>query len=258
MRIVEQSFEILDWSNLDLYRRVETAARVCRRSESKGDAEGFVRSLIKRGHFSPLEFARIKETQTWATPFNVRRLREEVFAERGKDYSRAREELKSLAEQFPAFAEGMEGLLNESPAARVEPANDWIPVLFTTSRTISHQLVRYRHDICYMQESQRHCRYDETGIEVIEPLGLGMVNKDTWKSGVRYSEETYRIMMHRGATAEQARAVLPGCTVTRILAYASPAEWRHIFYQRCCQHADPQMQALMFPLRETMEKRRLV
>lgn len=246
MRIVEQSFELLDWSDLDLYQRVETAARVCRRSESKGDAEGFVRSLIKRGHFSPLEFARVR---TWDREAeNIRRIREipyQGFVER-------------LRKSYPAFVEDLPCSINCHFCTPIERANDWIPVLFTTSRTISHQLVRYRHNISFMQESQRHCRYDETGIDVIEPPGLGLVNKDTWRSAVRYDEESYRILMHHGATAEQARAVLPGCTATRILAYASPSEWRHIFSQRCTPHADPQMQALMYPLRDEMERRRLV
>lgn len=248
MRVIEQSFEILDWSNLDLYQRVEMAARVCRRSESKGDAERFVRSLIKRGHFSPLEFARVcigpLETE------NVRQIRKQ-----SRSVTSAKIWIGRLMARYPALVEDLHYL---PEAGELQPDNTWIPVLFTTSRTISHQLVRYRRDICYMQESQRHCRYDETGIDVIEPPGLGMVNKDTWKSGVRYSEETYRIMMHHGATAEQARAVLPGCTATRILAYASPEEWRHIFSQRCSAHADPQMQALMFPLRAEMEERRMI
>jgi len=259
MKVIEQSSEILDWSGLDLYQRIETAARVCRRSESKGDAEGFVRSLIRRGHFPPLEFARIKEVQSWAKPFHVRRLREEVFEEKERDHSRAREELKSLAGQFPAFAEGMEELLDDSPAARVEPANDWIPVLFVTSRTISHQLVRYRHDITFCQESQRHVRYDRDGIEVIEPPGLGRGQRwYAWDRALYQAEDAYRYMLQEGATAEQARAVLPGCTATRILAYASPEEWAHIFSQRCDKHADPQMSALMIPLRDEMRARGLI
>jgi thymidylate synthase (FAD) len=65
-------------------------------------------------------------------------------------------------------------------------------------------------------------------------------------------------MMDAGATAEQARAVLPGCVATRILAYASPDEWRHIFGQRCDRHADPQMAALMEPLRAEMAARGLI
>ena len=259
MRVIEQGATILDWSGLDLYERVETAARVCRKSTSRGDAEGFVLSLIRRGHFPVLEFARIKEVQTWATPFNVRRLREEVAAEKDRAHSRAREELKSLAGQFPVFAEGMEELLDECPAARVEPVNDWIPVLITTSRTISHQLVRYRHDITFCQESQRHVRYDRDGIEVIMPPGMGIqVTRGIWYDAVVDAEDAYLRMMEAGATAEQARAVLPGCTATRILAYASPQEWRHIFSQRCDSHADPQMAALMIPLREEMLARGLI
>ena len=86
MKIIEQSAEILDWQSLDLYQRVETAARVCRQSESKGgDAAEFVRSLIRRGHFSPLEFARVKKWDREAE--NIRRIREipyQGFVERLK------------------------------------------------------------------------------------------------------------------------------------------------------------------------------
>lgn len=124
---------------------------------------------------------------------------------------------------------------------------------------MSHQLVRYRHDICFCQESQRHCRYDRDGIEVIEPPGLDSLQmRVCWEAGCYAAEATYRDMMKFGATAEQARAVLPGCTATRILAYASPDEWRHIFSQRCDSHADPQMAALMEPLRAEMAARGLI
>lgn len=258
MNIVEQSATILDWSNIDLYERVETAARVCRRSESKGDAENFVRSLIKRGHLSPLEFARIKEIPKFSLPFNVRRLREDVVAMKDRDYCRRREQLRSLVGKYPAFGEGLEELLQEGPSAPVEPAGDWIPALFVTSRTVSHQLVRYRHNICFCQESQRHCRYDKDGIEVIEPPGLEQLTWNTWNFAMQDAEGAYVEMMEHGATAEQARAVLPGCTATRILAYASPEEWAHIFAQRCDRHADPQMSALMVPLRDEMRARGLI
>lgn len=258
MRIIEQSATILDWSNLDLYERVETAARVCRRSEAKGDAEGFVSSLIERGHLSPLEFARV-EFEGGDT-MNVRRIRE-----RAELTALYRGELLSTARRWPAFAEDKPGVMMQlqqtdpDELCPVEPANDWIPVLFVTSRTISHQLVRYRHEITFCQESQRHCRYDKDGIEVIEPPGLGIqVTRGIWYDAVVDAEDAYLRMMEAGAKAEQARAVLPGCTATRILAYASPDEWRHIFSQRCDEHADPQMSALMIPLRDEMRERGLI
>lgn len=240
MRIIEQSAAILDWSGLGLYERVERAARVCRRSESKGDAEGFVRSLIRKGHFPPLEFARVR---TGVYNENMRRLREKANWDSWESLF-----LRRFKTQFPAFVDDLECVFDEQGfIPKVEPANDWIPVLFVTSRTMSHQLVRYRHDICFCQESQRHCRYDRDGIEVIEPPGLDSLQmRVCWEAGCYAAEATYRDMMKFGATAEQARAVLPGCTATRILAYASPDEWRHIFSQRCDSHADPQMAALIW------------
>ena len=251
MRVIEQSAEILDWSNLNLYERIETAARVCRRSQSKGDAEEFVRSLIRRGHFPVLEFARIKTGLHESE--NVRRIRER--AENG--VTLAKVWMTRLASEYPALTEDM-GFFSEGFGVTVD--NSWIPVLFVTSRTISHQLVRYRHDICFCQESQRHVRYDRDGIEVIMPSGLYLKAWAcaTWISACEYAEDYYNVMMQHGATAEQARAVLPGCTATRILAYASPSEWRHIFSQRCDEHADPQMSALMRPLQEQMKERGLI
>ena len=249
MRIIEQSATILDWSGLDLYERVEQAARVCRRSTSKGDAEGFVRSLIRKGHFPVLEFARIKTGLDESE--NVRRIRER--AESG--VTLAKVWMARLASEYPALTEDM-GFSPDGFGVTVD--DSWIPVLITTSRTISHQLVRYRHDITFCQESQRHVRYDRDGIEVIMPPGLNQLAWNAWNFAMQEAEGAYIEMTEAGAKAEQARAVLPGCTATRILAYASPDEWRHIFSQRCDEHADPQMSALMIPLWDKMRERGLV
>lgn len=35
---------------------IESAARTCTRTDGKGDSGGFVRSLVRRGHMSPIEF----------------------------------------------------------------------------------------------------------------------------------------------------------------------------------------------------------
>lgn len=250
MKIIEQSAKILDWSGLDLYQRVEQAARVCRRSESKGDAEGFVRSLVRRKHFPPLEFARIKTGLDESE--NVRRIRERA----ADGETLAKVWLHRIKYHYPTLCDGCEDLKAEDAALIHD--NTWIPVLITTSRTISHQLVRYRHDICFMQESQRHVRYDRDGIEVIMPPGLYDRAILCFEKACQESAGAYCALLHLGATAEQARSVLPGCVATRILAYASPQEWKHIFSQRCDSHADPQMSALMRPLEAEMKKRGLI
>lgn len=243
MRVIEQSAEIQDWRDLNLYERVEIAARVCRRSECKGDAEGFVRGLIQKGHYPPLEFARVKTEDGESE--NVRRIREmpwQTFISR-------------LKASYPSLVEEYQYLPDVTP---IEPDDTWIPVLITTSRTISHQLGRYRNDITYCQESQRHVRYNPNKLEVIPPIGLNKEQEKVWYYACNRAEISYSQMLELGCTAEQARAVLPGCTATRILAYASPDEWRHIFAQRCTPHADQQMRALMEPLQARMLELRLI
>jgi hypothetical protein len=56
MRLVKPSFEIWDRSG-DPLALIERAGRVCYQSEPKGDPEGFVRRIIKSGHYSVLEHA---------------------------------------------------------------------------------------------------------------------------------------------------------------------------------------------------------
>ena len=248
MRVIEQSAEIQDWRDLNLYERVEIAARVCRRSECKGNAEGFVRGLVQKGHYPPLEFARFAVSDLDCA--HVRHIRDSSSWSLSSAVWVSR-----LMATYPALVEDLHYV---PEPGEIVPDDTWIPVLFVTSRTISHQLVRYRNDICFAQESQRHVRYDKDGIEVIEPPGLNAKARGWWYCACRRAEINYRRMIEAGAKAEQARAVLPGCTATRILAYASPAEWRHIFSQRCDKHADPQMRALMEPLQARMQELRLI
>ncbi len=61
MLTVGQSVRILSPEDgVDALRRIECAGRKCYRSHDRAhpdSAAGFVRSLIRRGHLSPLEFA---------------------------------------------------------------------------------------------------------------------------------------------------------------------------------------------------------
>ena len=47
-----------------------------------------------------------------------------------------------------------------------------------------------------------------------------------------------------GATAQEARAILPNSLKTEIVMTANLREWRHFFRLRCSQKAHPQMRDL--------------
>lgn len=56
MKIIEPSVTLTDIINpADVYDKIERCGRVCYQSQPKGNAEGFVRMLIKCGHESVLE-----------------------------------------------------------------------------------------------------------------------------------------------------------------------------------------------------------
>lgn len=56
MKIIEPSVILTDIINpADIYDKIERCGRVCYQSSPKGNAEDFVRMLIKRGHESVLE-----------------------------------------------------------------------------------------------------------------------------------------------------------------------------------------------------------
>ena len=56
MKIIEPSAVLIDPVNAeDIYRKLERCGRVSHKSESRGNAESFVRKIIKLGHESVLE-----------------------------------------------------------------------------------------------------------------------------------------------------------------------------------------------------------
>ena len=136
----------------------------------------------------------------------------------------------------------------------------WKSIKFICDRGVSHEIVRHR-DASFAQESTRYCNYskDKFGneITVIEPI---MFNNEAelgsderrryqiWKEGIEASEKTYFQLLNIGATAQEARSVLPNSLKTEIIMTARNYEWGHFFELRCDKAAHPQMRELAIPL----------
>lgn len=151
----------------------------------------------------------------------------------------------------PDSAEKMTKILIKSNHTAMIEFADMI-VDFTTNRAVTHEFVRHR--LCsFAQESQRYVKYD-TGIEFIKPV---LIDEDTpeykvWANQMQSASDAYTELLAYGARPQTARNVLPNSTATRIRMKANLREWRHIFALRCSPAADPQMQALMKSLLETV------
>lgn len=122
----------------------------------------------------------------------------------------------------------------------------------TTSRAVSHQLVRHRI-ASYMQESQRYCDYSEE-LFVIPPKNIERSQSDAvwnpWRQSVCQSANAYAALTSAGVRPEDARSVLPECTATKLYCKMNLREFRHFLDLRTSKAAWSEMQELAKKMRD--------
>lgn len=135
----------------------------------------------------------------------------------------------------------------------------WHSIKFICDRGISHEIVRHR-SASFAQESTRYCNYSKdkynNEITVIMPsffdTGMGKHSNSLvyqeWKNSCERAERSYFKLLDYGATAQQARTVLPNSLKTELIMTAKNYEWNHFFELRADKPAHPQMKELAIPL----------
>lgn len=125
-------------------------------------------------------------------------------------------------------------------------------ITFVCDRAISHEFVRHRPS-GYSQESTRYCNYtmEKFGkeITVIRPYFFNdkPLLFDIWENACMNAEVGYFELLKNGATAQEARTVLPHSTKTTLVMTTNLREWRHVFKLRTSPAAHPQMREIMIP-----------
>ena len=162
-----------------------------------------------------------------------------------------------------------------------------LSVTFTVDRGVSHEMVRHR--LCsFAQESTRYCNYNKgkygSEITVIKPIFFKDINFDSiekdgyptfnnpselsgeekekilnrakdWYIGCKQAETNYIEMCNHGASAQEARSVLPHSTKVTITMTTNYREWRHILGLRCSTAAHPQIREVMVPLAKELRSK---
>lgn len=261
MKIIEQSVEIITEPNP--LKRIELVGRVCWKSEhriTEDSAKPFVAGLIKRGHTSPLEHARVvvppgHEMYYLLNCYDhffygiknriIHDDKGNIFANM-RDYVNVRYAI--LEEHFfqDDFISEVENLKN---------ADDYMTVKFITDIGMSRELIRHRQ-MSFMELSTRYVNYQD-GIEFVKPewyeneiCGRDHIFRET----VLCCEENYQWMIRCGCKPQEARAILPLCTKTELYMTGMLSQWKDVFALRESPAAHPQMRALMELLRQEMEK----
>jgi thymidylate synthase (FAD) len=124
-------------------------------------------------------------------------------------------------------------------------------VKFITDRGVSHEIVRHRL-ASYSQESSRYCNYgnSDNGCTFIKPLfrNTDSIKYENWLKAISQTESAYLALLSTGATAQEARSVLPNSLKTEVIMTANLREWRHFFKMRADKPAHPQMREIAIPL----------
>jgi thymidylate synthase (FAD) len=126
-------------------------------------------------------------------------------------------------------------------------------------RGVSHEIVRHRI-ASYSQESTRYCTYGDGKrageVTFIRPCFWeeGSYLFKIWESQMRAAESCYASLLANGATAQQARSVLPNSLKTEIVMTANLREWRHFFKLRTSVAAHPQMREIAIPMLKEFQR----
>jgi len=267
MKLIKQSHKV--WGEVprepeEALLWIERAGRKCYASEDKikpGSALPFVRGLVEKGHLSVLEHSSI--TLNLSAMYHNRA--------KGCRYLRQSDvfttgNLRAWMEFFARPAIVFEDWLDSRGYFKQRFDDDpylrqyvghmkGYTVEVTTNRAMTHELVRHR-PCSFSQQSQRYIRYgDKTPMQFIEPVGWEgwkQYQRDLFFDSCDEAEERYGQLLASGLTPQQARNVLPNATASTIVITADKAEFELIFRLRCDKAADPQMVALMTPIRDEM------
>lgn len=121
-----------------------------------------------------------------------------------------------------------------------------ISVRIICDRGVTHEIVRHRM-ASYSQESTRYCNYsnEKFGKELtlIKPIfwAEGSEEYQLWLEAMQKIEDTYNLLIEKGAKAQEARSILPNSLKTEIVVTMNLREWRHFFKLRTSKRAHPQM-----------------
>ena len=253
MKIVDPNVEIIQETNP--LKRIELCGRVCYKSEDKiteDSARTFVEKLLRRGHTSVLEHARVMIPESGfrsLIPGSIPMGVASRISERGCHMT---SNVRDYLVLFPGTEAGQIGCLI--------PADDYMTVRFTCDRAIANELVRHRV-FSFSQESTRYVNYEKQGVEFIRPLPFGWAETSgdrselpdsladprfqAWFLGCEQAESSYKHLIREGCPPQEARLVLPLSTKTELIMTGTYSQWEEMLKLRLDRVSHPQMRYLV-------------
>lgn len=257
MKLCKPSFEIIEQpAGLEgVYKQIERVGRVCYKSEDKiteDSAKGFVDRMIKSGHGAMLEHGTVYLKITYKnTDFTTLCM----FYGKNKYSVLNHSEDNKIYYITTNYRVLVENNHLSDLKYLCEPSEfheKRVCVHFVCDRGVSHEFVRHRV-MSFAQESTRYCNYSkdkfDNQITFIQPSWIILdkeiapINELCLLSGqydrenpnLRYlaslvdANYAYVLLLNKGWTPQQARAVLPNSLKTELVMTGFVSDWKHFF-----------------------------
>lgn len=296
MKVIDQYYKFVN--ETDPLKKIELCGRVCYKSEDKitdDSAERFIKVLIRRGHESVLEHANIIINVSVADYVKYVIIRNSMMddgkslflkstvADKGDcvisgNVRAWRDFIKccNFYQKHPSFLNLLTGVLFDDinyddgnrTCSRIIDKSDlkdgikkdvhWNEtVRFVVDRGVSHEIVRHRV-ASFSQESTRYVKYNDNNMTFIKPCFFDESSFKLWQEAMINAENSYNSLLASGATAQEARSVLPNSTKTELIMTANLDCWKNFFDLRTDVAAHPQMREIAIPLKEAFIKKGLI
>lgn len=253
MRIVEPSVELITEPNP--LKRIELCGRVCYKSEDRitdDSAIKFVRGIIKRGHTSVLEHARILIDVAEFNELYLKTIDAHPYGLDDRTLLFDKKEATNVRD-YLAIGGSFETLLTLKGCCN---APDYMTVRIICDRAIANEFVRHRI-LSFSQESTRYVNYKK-GVEFVRPVPFtwaqprphastqaDVAKYDIWLSSMESAEKAYSEMIELGCTPQEARTVLPLSTKTELIMTGTFEHWAGVYALRMDTDAHPQIRYVM-------------
>jgi len=148
--------------------------------------------------------------------------------------------------------------LTEEEAAKINIVHTSFTFKITTSRDISHQIVRHRV-LSFSQQSQRYINYsldkNDGEITFIKPrIEEGSEAFNEWKNECQNIENLYNGLIDDGLPPEVARCILPNSCKTIIYVTGHYLDWQHFIYLRVDSHAQEEIRLIAEKIDKEIKK----
>lgn len=271
MKLIQQKVEWFTPKKYDLdsiYEQIERCARVCYKSEPKGDPKEFVDRLIKNGHTAMLEHGTVYLHITGEEDSHKSIYTRNPYSKCSLvDDGIVTTNLRVLKENN--CMEDLKYIVAPTALHRKRYS-----LKFTTSIGITRELIRHRK-FSFANESTRYCNYSkdkfDSEITFIEPWWLSsdkVINSvaydnayELFVSSCEEAEGYYMTMLGSGFKPQDAREFLPLATKSEIIMTGFQEDWIHFFNLRLREttgKAHPDMKNLAWIASKFFEHRGIV